>query len=871
LRLWGLNLKTSRHFQLESAEQTAPMRFLAGLHVSLGEGKRSSTVTIIRTGSFNHPKYGRFEVTRELIEGMVHNFDARTYGQDIFIDVAHEPNKGAAGEVKRLFVEGNRLRALVDWTEYGIDAIAKRGFRYLSADYWDDWEDNEEGRKHGPLLAGAGLVTRPHIKRLDPVQLSEPADGVNTYLHPELSKTLLKEAQQIMKKYLKQLREYLEGLKLSEPAIKSILSAYESAAKNLAEDDDALKSLMEQMQSAANELVKQLGESKPGDIKIEIAAPAPAAAGKTLTEDDIKRILAAEHEAHAARLDETETKRLANVKQFTDAVHAQEGFSDELKKQLCERVDDLITADMIETQIKALADNAIAMGNQMSAQAKLLDMGWPGPNGAVRVSLDDSNNVKQLQETVDRRLGLLDMSDSKRYAATGGKLLEENKKFAEKVLAQFDSERAPQLHAEHKMLAGGDGLVSDVAVPATWERTVIREALHRLIGLQFVNVGVENFATSYMIPYSYRDTSAAGRSNARKYEGQAVARAGVIQTAETAYNTPQKLAFEVSDELRYLTAARHLDWDAIAENQQNASRIIGEDTEHLIFNEILNASDEYSSTAVSNEDLELQADDTKNVFVLAQWPVVRPRSVYDLQGNQVGSTVNPIVVSYDSTALEEYDGTGTQAAGTYYSMDYNLGEIRLVDESGALQVPANGTAYTASYSYTTNAYKFSTDLGSALAEDHWNTFLYRFGLRKSIIEDDRYHMANFGTMSGTVANQIEQAKQFAANFRRPGTDLAADGNVGRVKDVPIFKSAAPGLYMGDQRIILGERGVTRFRMAKAWMLGELENQRDANGRFTGKKEAYGDQFVVCHTPTQLKAALTSIVLYSATARVARAE
>jgi len=102
-----------------------------------------------------------------------------------------------------------------------------------------------------------------------------------------------------------------------------------------------------------------------------------------------------------------------------------------------------------------------------------------------------------------------------------------------------------------------------------------------------------------------------------------------------------------------------------------------------------------------------------------------------------------------------------------------------------------------------------------------------------------------------------------------GTDLQTDGNLGRVKDVPNFKVLAPRLWAGDQRIIIGERGVTRFRMARPWQLGELENQRDVNGRFTGKKEAYGDQFVVVHTPTMLKRSRTSMVLYSATARVAR--
>lgn len=102
-------------------------------------------------------------------------------------------------------------------------------------------------------------------------------------------------------------------------------------------------------------------------------------------------------------------------------------------------------------------------------------------------------------------------------------------------------------------------------------------------------------------------------------------------------------------------------------------------------------------------------------------------------------------------------------------MEYNLGELRIVNELGLLQTPAAPDTLVVSYGYTPNVYRFDTDLGGALAEDHWDTFLYRFGLRKSGIEDDSYHMANYGLMSGTVTNQVEQAKQFAANFRRAGT------------------------------------------------------------------------------------------------------
>ena len=110
---------------------------------------------------------------------------------------------------------------------------------------------------------------------------------------------------------------------------------------------------------------------------------------------------------------------------------------------------------------------------------------------------------------------------------------------------------------------------------------------------------------------------------------------------------------------------------------------------------------------------------------------------------------------------------------------------------------------------------------------------------------------------------------FVESFARAGTALDADGNLGMVKSVPNFRTTAPGLAMGDLRVVIGERNTTRYRMLKPWTMGQLQDQRDANGRFTGKKEAYGDQFIALHTPTPLKAAYTTLSLFSTTARVAR--
>jgi hypothetical protein len=855
----------ARHIWLEAAYSGA-VRALSGLSVSLGDGQTSSWVTVTRTGSFTDPRYGKFEISRAMLLAMVRNFEARTFGQDVFIDVAHNPAGGAAGKILKLAVEGDRLRALVEWTPFGIQAIRERGYQYLSAEYHEDWQDNETQAKHGPVLLGAGLVTRPAIKRLDPIQLSEfsgdDGQGVPTFVHPTLLSDLTQEVRTMWKTLMAALAAALAGFKLADPVVSSIVGAAGKALEGVTDEAQA-KALIAEFEATGKALSEQIGDKA---VTLDIKLPAPA--GKLLSEADVPRLLAEAMAKQASDAAALAGKRDANLKLLADTINAVQGFDEPMRKALAADVSDLITPDMSPEQVKRLAENQIKHGTELVAARKLSALGFEFA-GSAHISVDSSNEVKALQEAADRRLGLSNMPDSRRYAATGGTLQAANRELAEAVLATFDAQHGHRLHAEHRQLASGDSLVSDVAVPATFERTVIREALYRLVGLQFVDAGTAAFSATLGIPYSYRDTGAAGINSTRIYEGGAIQRAAVKQAMEEARPIPQKLAFEVSDELRYLTANGQLvNWDIVAENANNAIRIVSEDTERLIFNEQLNASDQYAVTAVTNEAT-ATADGTKSIFCLNQFPVVRPKKVYDLQGSQVGSTLYPVVVKSNNVTISEYDGTGTQSAGLYYSIDYNLGEVSFVTEAGAASPPTNTHAIVVSYSYTTNVYKFDTDAGSVATDLFWDTFLYRYGLRKSVIEDQRSYRADFGLMSGTVMTTIEQARSFVETGARNGTNLDSMGNLGMVKGVPNYKSFAPGLAMGDVRVLIGERNLTRYRMAKGWTMGQLQDQKDSNGRFTGKKEAYGDQFVFLHTPSQLKAGLTSIVLYSGAARVDR--
>lgn len=864
-----------RHIRL-GRETGAPdrVRFLSQ-SIQLSDGAKTSWITLTRVGQFNDPRYGDFEITHAMLAQMVANFDNRVLGQDVFIDVAHKPDDGAAAKVLRLSVEDGRLRALVEWTPFGVRSIKEKGFTYLSAEYHEAWTDNEKKQQHGCVLLGAGLTNRPVISRLDgidPKQLSQDDD--NDHDAPArvaISPQLLKELQEQDMNHIEQLRAHYKTLGLSDDVIVKLLAEAKKQFDAAGTDAVKLLSVLESWKASGDAVstqLKTLAAANPGGtqaVTITLATPAVD------VNEAVKLALKASDDAKAL----AQTTLATKVKLLSDTIKAgHPELDDDGLKALVDKAAPMVTAESTDEQVKGLAQMQVDHVKQLSAQAKLQGLGYAVHiQGNPQITVDSSNTIKALQQTIDKRLGYEGMAESRRFEKTGGKLLAANKEFAEKALAQFDAANGERLHAEHKMLAGGTGSISDVKVPVVAERTVLREALYNLTSLGFVNVGTAPFANVMTIPYSYRDTSAAGVGALRRYEGQGIRRAGVIQTQEEARPIPQKLAYLISSELRLLMSASPIDFDPMAENIRNIVRIVGEDTEAINFNELVFSADEVGAVAF-NDTLTAQCNGTNSVFVTSAFPVVRPRQAYDLQGNAVGSPTNPLVVTYDGTVRAEYvlpaDGSAL-AAGIYYVMDWNLGEFRLVNQAGVVQVPAAAKVLTVQGFRSTNRAVFNTDaVGGENIRDRYDRLLIEIGNRKVVIENDRYYSANFALMSGALDNALTQAESFRANSSRVATGLAADGSLGFTKGIPTFNPTAPGLVMGDNRIIVGERGNTRFRMVKAFSMNEPQPARNAAGLFTDQQEGYGTQYIVSHTPTQLKNSLTSIIVYSATGRVARA-
>jgi hypothetical protein len=139
-------------------------------------GNRIRSMQILRTGEFSDPRYGRFEITREMLAEMVANFSEGVRGVIPALDYKHESDDVAAGWFKSLYLKenGDELWADIEMTPKGEKILQDKEFGYVSADFDTEYTDNETHKNFGCVLLGAGLTNRPVIKRMESViQLAE--------------------------------------------------------------------------------------------------------------------------------------------------------------------------------------------------------------------------------------------------------------------------------------------------------------------------------------------------------------------------------------------------------------------------------------------------------------------------------------------------------------------------------------------------------------------------------------------------------------------------------------------------------------------------------------------------------------------------
>lgn len=142
--------------------------------VQFDEGSTQSWIQAMPIGEYQHPVYGKINITPERVQRFATNVKNQVRGTELDIDYDHKEYGGeAAGWVKDADARSDGLWVLVDWTQKAYDAIKSKAYRYFSPEFDDSWEHPKTGEKYQDVLFGGGITNRPFLKDILPLNLSE--------------------------------------------------------------------------------------------------------------------------------------------------------------------------------------------------------------------------------------------------------------------------------------------------------------------------------------------------------------------------------------------------------------------------------------------------------------------------------------------------------------------------------------------------------------------------------------------------------------------------------------------------------------------------------------------------------------------------
>jgi 2'-5' RNA ligase len=128
-------------------------------------------------GTYHHARWGELRFTPEKLERLVQHFHEGVYGQELPVDIDHELKlSGAVGYITDMrLAQAGGIEVKVNWTDRGTLLLAEDRFKYVSADYFEEWQSPVTGEWIPDVPAGMAICTHPHFKTdvLRPLAASE--------------------------------------------------------------------------------------------------------------------------------------------------------------------------------------------------------------------------------------------------------------------------------------------------------------------------------------------------------------------------------------------------------------------------------------------------------------------------------------------------------------------------------------------------------------------------------------------------------------------------------------------------------------------------------------------------------------------------
>ena len=215
-----------------------------GFPVALGDEDARFIYNLLPVGEFYDKRYGLVSITPAKVQQMQDNF-GKCPAYEVPVKLGHEQGAKSPGKVIAATAkpEGLEVTLLVDAET--AQAINAKQYRYMSAEFDEDYHDKKTGEKVGAVLLGAALVNQPAHPYVAPLVLADDVAPEATQERKDDDMTELED-----------LRLQLSDMKAqkaqADAELKAVREQSECTAKKLADLEAQNKSLIEERERAEN-------------------------------------------------------------------------------------------------------------------------------------------------------------------------------------------------------------------------------------------------------------------------------------------------------------------------------------------------------------------------------------------------------------------------------------------------------------------------------------------------------------------------------------------------------------------------------------------------------------------------------------------
>lgn len=600
--------------------------------------------------------------------------------------------------------------------------------------------------------------------------------------------------------------------------IESIQSKEEDVTlEELLKQHPELKESIDSMSKAQVEklLAEKAAEAKAQEEK-EIREALGLKDGEPITE--AVKTLAAEKRS----IDEAKAKEA--LAKHIDEACKELPYGDDLNKQFVEAVK---AGSKTKEDTDALIESKRKEYDAIVAKARLEGKGY-----GVRVigsvlesetgTPEFARGSHELSESIQKRRLLVPVSGLKLMKTEKALIEHVAGAFIQDVLKKFDEKNRHHLIAESKLLEEAE-TTSDLNLPYSVARTIIREAMPRLVALSIFDFGTTDQAPTRL--YFEAHANETGVANtiidelitfaAGTGAEQALARGDLNAGSVVVTNTAATVTY-VEDTDYIIDYGRgkikRLTTGAITEAQQ-----VKVDYTYRAIRKGENATIERGKQTYSYKTLDIAADRlavqiTKEAVVFA-----RSQLGEDAQARALAGVITQVAQVIDKRLFDI-------AKYVVKTVASNLG----------------GT-----WSLTTPA--------GVKWDDHLKTLIQYLGVAKTKVSN-RYYEPTFHLMSVTSGDMLSNCSTFTAAGQRPDEDLNAAGYIGRLKGLPTYDTT----QFDDAHILTGHRELVQHRVFQALQLKGPYPTYHTDGKLIAADQFYVEEFNGTDSPIPEKGSYVKI-------------